>query len=72
MPRLFRSCAVAAALLLLALVPAATPAQRPADPGVQRIEIRAQAIEAFDPREPARVNFGVLAFRGGLVLEVPR
>jgi hypothetical protein len=43
----------------------AGPAQ--ADP-VQKIEIQAQAIEAFDPRDPARTRFGSLQFRGGLVL----
>ena len=30
---------------------------------------RSQAIEAFDPREPARTRFGALTFRGGLVLK---
>jgi hypothetical protein len=56
-----------AALVALALMPAA--AQGPRPPGVQRIEIHSQAIEAFDPREPARTRFGSLSFRGGLVLE---
>jgi hypothetical protein len=62
--------AVAAALLALALVPAATQAPGPGD-SVQRIEIRSQAIESFDPRDPARTQFGALAFRGGLVLDSP-
>ena len=34
----------------------------------QPIEISAQAIEAFDPRDPSLTQFGTLAFRGGLVL----
>jgi hypothetical protein len=54
-------------LLALALIPAA--AQAPRGPGeIQRIEIKARAIEAFDPREPTRIRFGALTFRGGLVL----
>jgi len=57
-------------LLSLAVVPIAAPAQRAFD-AVQRIEIQAQAIDSFDPREPARTRFGALAFRGGLVLNSP-
>jgi len=64
---LARTLARAAALLALASIPAATEAQRPADP-VTRIEIRAQAIDAFDPRDTSRTRFGALTFRGGLVL----
>jgi hypothetical protein len=62
--------AVAAALLVLALIPAATQAPVPGD-SIQRIEIRSQAIESFDPRDTARTRFGALAFRGGLVLDSP-
>ena len=59
--------AIAAALIVLVSpVAAQAPASR-ADQG-QKIEIRAQGIETFDPREPARVQFGSLVFRGGLVL----
>jgi hypothetical protein len=58
------------AILALALIPAAAQAPRAAD-SIQRIEIRSQAIETFDPREPARKRFGALTFRGGLVLESP-
>ena len=57
------------AILALALIPAAAQAPRADD--VQRIEIRAQAIENFDPREPTRTRFGALTFRGGLILESP-
>ena len=58
------------AIAVLALVPAS--AQAPREPEtVQRIAIRSQAIETFDPREPARKRFGALEFRGGLVLESP-
>jgi hypothetical protein len=35
------------------------------------IEIRAEPIVAFDPHDPARRRFGLLEFRGGLVLKSP-
>ena len=54
--------------LALALIPAAAQAPR-ATSDIQRIAIHAQAIESFDPREPARTRFGALEFRGGLILE---
>jgi hypothetical protein len=57
------------AILALALIPAA--AQPPRDPGLQQVEIKSQAIEAFDPRNVSRKRFGALEFRGGLVLESP-
>lgn len=57
------------AILAFALIPAS--AQPPRAIGVHRIEIRAQAIEAFDPRNPKQTRFGALDFRGGLVLESP-
>src|SRR5215212_6468279 len=64
-----RICAFLA-VLALALIPAA--AQPPRNPGgVQRIDISAQAIEAFDPRDTSLKRFGALEFRGGLVLESP-
>jgi hypothetical protein len=56
-----------AAFLLLAGLPAA--AQTPRAPTqTQRIEIRAQLIESFDPRDTTQTQFGSLRFRGGLVL----
>jgi hypothetical protein len=58
------------AILALALIPAAAQPPR-IDPGVQKIDIRATAIEAFDPRSPKQTRFGALDFRGGLVLESP-
>ena len=63
-----RGLAVAAALLVLATIPPVAQAQRTGD-SIQRIEIRSQAIEAFDPRDVGRKNFGALTFRGGLILE---
>ena len=56
------------AILALTLIPAA--AQPPRDPGLQQVEIKSQAIEAFDPRNVSRKRFGALEFRGGLVLDV--
>lgn len=62
------SLAAAAALLVVgSLIAAQAQAPRVSDTG-RRIEIRAQGIEAFDPREPDRTRFGALTFRGGLVL----
>jgi hypothetical protein len=66
--KLGRGSAVAAALLVLATIPPVAQAQRTSD-SIQRIEIRSQAIEAFDPREVGRTKFGALTFRGGLILE---
>jgi len=45
----------------------AEPAQSAADQPV-RIDISAKPIEAFDPREPSKTQFGSLVFRGGLEL----
>jgi hypothetical protein len=62
------------AILALALIPAGAQQSRDSardSGGVQRIEIRAQAIEAFDPRNTSLKRFGALEFRGGLVLESP-
>ena len=57
------------AILALALIPAAAQAPRVVNVDIQKIVIRSQAVEAFDPREPARTRFGALEFRGGLILE---
>jgi hypothetical protein len=57
----------AAAILVLVILPAAAQAPR-APAQTQKIEISAQLIEAFDPRDPALTQFGALRFRGGLVL----
>ena len=37
----------------------------------QRIEIQAEIVDAFDPRDAALRQFGALQFRGGLVLKSP-
>ncbi|WP_068014057.1 esterase-like activity of phytase family protein [Rhodoplanes sp. Z2-YC6860] len=57
------------AILALALIPAA--AQPPHESGPHRIDIKAQAIDAFDARNPKQTRFGALDFRGGLLLESP-
>lgn len=54
-------------LLTVTLMPAAAQAPAAADAGL-RLEVRAEAIDAFDPRDPSRTRFGALEFRGGLVL----
>jgi hypothetical protein len=72
-------CAVALLLISLSAdaqaprAPAQAPspsAPRPQAPRVQTqaIEIRAQTVEAFDPRDTSLAQFGTLRFRGGLVL----
>jgi hypothetical protein len=61
-----------ALVLLLAALPAAAQTQRtPVLASAQRIEITAQAIESFDPRDNSLTQFGTLRFRGGLVLSSP-
>src|SRR6266478_665368 len=58
--------ALAFALLVLpafACAETAFEAQAPV-----RIEVAARPIAAFDPREPGRVRFGALTFRGGMAL----
>jgi hypothetical protein len=62
-----RDTVVAASLTLLPLPALAQSAAREPDPPA-RIEITARPIAAFDPREPRRVRFGALTFRGGVSL----
>ena len=59
-----------AAIALLTGVPAAAQTPRAPAPS-QRIEISAQLIEAFDPRDTTQTQFGALRFRGGLLLTSP-
>ncbi len=56
-----------AAILLLSGIPAAPQAQRET-PTLQRIEVKAQTVDSFDPRDTTQTQFGALRFRGGLVL----
>ena len=58
--------ALLAGVLALAVVPAVqtSPAAAPS----RAIELRAEPISAFEVRDPSRRQFGLLEFRGGLVL----
>jgi hypothetical protein len=60
---------LAAALVLLGAFAAQAQLlpQTPAEPP-SKLEIQAKPIEAFDPREPSKKEFGPLVFRGGLEL----
>jgi hypothetical protein len=60
----------AVVLLTLALLPAFAQAPRTTGPH-RGIKIESQSIDHFDSGEPARVRFGALTFRGGLVLNSP-
>jgi hypothetical protein len=60
------SVALIAIAVLLAAVPVDAQAP-PVDPPVA-IEIHAQPLASFDIRDPSRRQFGLLEFRGGLVL----
>jgi hypothetical protein len=64
--------AFAAAVFLLSGLSASAQLlpQTPAEPPA-KLEIQAKPIEAFDPREPSKKQFGPLAFRGGLELSSP-
>src|SRR5215467_6216621 len=61
---------IAASALLLALVSGHAQVSPSAAPPVA-IEVRAEPITAFDVRDPSLRQFGLLEFRGGLVLTSP-
>jgi hypothetical protein len=67
---LWRRVFVIVALIAGALAfAAATHAQKPPTAGPSTaIEVRAEPIRAFDVRDPGHRQFGLLEFRGGLVL----
>ncbi|MPZ55473.1 MAG: twin-arginine translocation pathway signal [Rhizobiales bacterium] len=56
--------------LLTVLAPAAAQVPQPVD-GPRPIEIRARQITSFDARDESARRFGMLEFRGGLVLTSP-
>jgi hypothetical protein len=62
--------ALLAGLMVLAPNPGAAQAPPLAEPPVA-IEVAAQPIAAFDIRDPSHRQFGLLEFRGGLVLRSP-
>ncbi len=59
--------ALLAAALLFAAIPGDAQTPPAAEPPVA-IEVAAQPLAAFDIRDPSRRQFGLLEFRGGLVL----
>jgi hypothetical protein len=59
-------CALIAATVAAHAETARAPVQQ-----LQRIEVQARIISAFEPRDPSRRRFGALEFRGGLVLTSP-
>ena len=59
-----------AALIIAVMAGAGAQAPRAIEAPVS-IEIRAQPLAAFDIRDPSRRQFGLLEFRGGLVLSSP-
>jgi hypothetical protein len=63
--------ATLAAAVVIAAVPADAQRSPPAADAPASIEIRAQPLAAFDVRDPSRRQFGLLEFRGGLVLTSP-
>jgi hypothetical protein len=66
--RFTRRAAFAAALLVpLSIAASAQTSPRQPEPPV-KIEVSAKRIPAFEPRDPTRVRFGALTFRGGLEL----
>jgi hypothetical protein len=69
--RFDRRAALAAALLaLLSLSASAQTSPRQPDAPVA-IVVNAKPIAAFEPRDPTRVRFGALTFRGGMELTSP-
>lgn len=62
-------------ILLVGMLACAAPAvaqERPrAGEAPAKIEVRATPIAAFEPRDPARTQFGALEYRGGLKLTSP-
>jgi hypothetical protein len=62
------SLATALALAWPVLAQRAQPKQAEAPPAPAGIEIKAEPITAFDHGDPARRRFGLLEFRGGLVM----
>ncbi len=72
--RSLRCAAVALAAMLAIALPAAAqwlPKQDELPPGPAAIEIAAEAVPSFEHRDPERRRFGLLDFRGGLVLTSP-
>ena len=74
--RTIRSAAAAVVVMLALALPAAAEQaakkkELPPPPAPQTIEVVAQPIASFDHRDKERRRFGLLEFRGGLVLTSP-
>lgn len=64
---LLLASSLAGLLAFLALPAIAAETPRAPEPPV-KIEVRAKPITSFDTRDPQRIRFGALEFRGGLEL----
>jgi hypothetical protein len=69
------ACALAGVGILAATIAAHPEATRhsyqPLQSAALRIEVHAKPIDSFEARDPSRHGFGMLEFRGGLVLTSP-
>jgi hypothetical protein len=65
---LISGAAIALVAGAITFAPVAAEMRGEASPKIDALEVRAKPIEAFDLRDPARVRFGSLEFRSGLVL----
>lgn len=63
--------AVLAALLLAAPLAAGRAEPAPSPPRIKTIAVHARTLDAFKPGDPSQRRFGLLEFRGGLVLTSP-
>jgi hypothetical protein len=64
----FLAAAVLTAMLVGDRGPARAQPAQPASTGIKSIEIHARTLDAFKPDDPSLRRFGLLEFRGGLVL----
>jgi hypothetical protein len=62
---------LAFALLVISVVSALAETKPLTAGPPTRIEVRSKPIAAFEPRDPTRVRFGALTFRGGIELTSP-
>jgi hypothetical protein len=62
-----RTALAVIAAVLLAVTPAAAQSSRLAEAPV-KIQVRAQPLAGFEPRDPSHRQFGALQFRGGIEL----
>ena len=65
---LIAGAAIALAASVVASAPAASEVRNELPVGVSSVNVKSRPIAAFDLRDPARIRFGSLEFRSGLVL----